>query len=53
MRNIIFVRYVNDEISIEIPALPSADSSLLFLYQYKKNGCFKGGTADTTGAADF
>ena len=33
MRNIIFVRYDNDEVSIEIPTLLSCDSFALFLYQ--------------------
>lgn len=47
MRNIIFVRYVSDEISIEIPALRSSVCSFSFLYQQQENGCFKGGTTDT------
>jgi hypothetical protein len=33
MRNFIFVRYDNDEVSIEIPALLSCTSFVPFLYQ--------------------
>ena len=53
MRNIIFVRYVKDEISIEILALLTCVSFVSILYQHKENGCRKRGTTDTPGAASF
>jgi hypothetical protein len=53
MSNIIFVRYEEDEISIEKTALFSCDGIAPILRRQQENGYFKGGTTNTPGTASF